>query len=59
MDSSFVYFFMFAMFLLLCSSYLVGKRPFRKVDESHYDIKYYNEKGQEMVKNKKGKFIIK
>ena len=57
MDSSFVYFFMFAMFLLLCSSYFVAKRPFR--DNSHCNIKYYNEDGEEMVMNKKGKFVIK
>jgi hypothetical protein len=57
MDSSFVYFFMTAMFLLLCSSYFVAKRPFR--DNSHCNIKYYNEDGEEMVKNKKGKFVIK
>ena len=57
MDSSFVYFFMFAIFLLLCSSYFVAKRPFR--DNSHYNIKYYNEDGEEMVMNKKGKFVIK
>jgi hypothetical protein len=57
MDSSFVYFFMTAMFLLLCSSYFVAKRPFR--DNSHCNIKYYNEDGEEMVMNKKGKFVLK